>query len=287
MAMQFSRTTILDRLHAEIAAQRSVLVVGAGNGLSARCAESGGADLIVVYSSGFFRVNGLPSLVGGMPVGDANEIMLRLGRESIVPKRRRVPVIAGVYAVDPTRQIADVLDAAEDIGYSGVINFPTVGRHEGSDRRELEAAGYGFAREVEMVAMARARELFSLAYVYTAPEAKLMAQAGVDVIVGHLGLTSGGDVGSRYAGALADSVGALNLMFDAARAGREDVLLLSHGGPISSAEDAEYVNLRTKAAGFVAASSFERIPIELALTKACEDFKRIKVRDEHGTDGIG
>ncbi|MGJ7609037.1 phosphoenolpyruvate hydrolase family protein [Variovorax sp. LT1R20] len=277
MAKRFSRTEALHRLRAELARDKSLLVVGAGNGLSARCAEEGGADLLVVYNSGYFRVNGLPSLVGGMPVGDANDIMLRLGRESIRPRLRNVPVIAGVYAVDPTRDLDDVLDSVDDIGFSGVINFPTVGRHEGSYRRELEAAGYGFSREVELVRKARERELLSLAYVYNAVEARLMAQAGVDVLIGHMGLTVGGAIGAKSSSGLEQAAAQLETSFVAASEVREDLIFLSHGGPISSAADAEFINQRTRAVGFVAASSFERIPIENALVEACRSFKEIPV----------
>lgn len=277
MAKRFSRTEALHRLRAEQARDKPLLVVGAGNGLSARCAEEGGADLIVVYNSGHFRVNGLPSLVGGMPVGDANDIMLRLGRESIRPRLRHVPVIAGVYAVDPTRDLDDVLDSVDDIGFSGVINFPTVGRHEGSYRRELEAAGYGFAREVELVRKARERDLLSLAYVYNADEARLMVQAGVDVLIGHMGLTVGGAIGASSSSGLEQAAALLETIFSAASEVREDLIFLSHGGPISSVADAEFINQRTRAVGFVAASSFERIPIEHALVEACRSFKEISI----------
>jgi len=277
MAKRFSRTEALHRLRAEQARDKPLLVVGAGNGLSARCAEEGGADLIVVYNSGHFRVNGLPSLVGGMPVGDANDIMLRLGRESIRPRLRHVPVIAGVYAVDPTRDLDDVLDSVDDIGFSGVINFPTVGRHEGGYRRELEAAGYGFAREVELVRKARERDLLSLAYVYNADEARLMVQAGVDVLIGHMGLTVGGAIGASSSSGLEQAAALLETIFSAASEVREDLIFLSHGGPISSVADAEFINQRTRAVGFVAASSFERIPIEHALVEACRSFKEISI----------
>lgn len=279
MSGRVERQTILAKLRGEVAAGRSILVVGAGNGLVARCAEDAGADLVVVYNSGFFRLNGLPSLVGLLPVGDANAIMMRLGRESIVPARRRIPIIAGVYGVDPTRDVADVLDAVEEIRFSGVINFPTIGRFDGQYRKELEAAGLGFANEVEMIRQARARELLTLAYVYTPAEAALMAEAGVDVIVGHMGLTSGGDVGAAYPLHMDDAVRRLQAIFDAALAVRDDLLLLSHGGPISDAADAEYVNLRTSAMGFVAASSFERIPVEVALKATCDRFKSIRISE--------
>ncbi|MBP2562183.1 putative TIM-barrel enzyme [Neorhizobium galegae] len=275
---KFSRNDVLQRLTTETAQGRSILAVGAGNGLSARCAELGGADLIVVYNSGYYRVNGLPSLVGAIPVGDANEVMLRLGRQSIMPKKRTIPVIAGVYGIDPTRDIDDLLDEVKAIGYSGIINFPTLSRHENSNYRiDLENAGLGFACEVDMMRKARERDLFTLAYVYNPEDARAMARAGVDVIVGHMGLTIGGDIGSKSAIGIDAAITRIGEIFDAALVADPDVILLSHGGPISTAEDAQYVNLNSKAVGFVAASSFERIPIEIALKKACDDFKSIKI----------
>lgn len=278
MTKTFTRSQILQRLAAETQAKRSILAVGAGNGLSARCAELGGADLVVVYNSGHYRVNGLPSLVGGLPVGDANELMFRLGRESIMPKKRALPVIAGVYGVDPTRDMDDVLDTVVSIGYSGVINFPTVGRHVGTSyRTDLENAGLGFACEVEMMRKARARDLLTLAYVYDPDDARAMAEAGVDIIVGHMGLTAGGDIGAKSAVEMDVAIERLDAIFDAALAVDPGLLLLSHGGPIATSQDAEYVNLRSKAVGFVAASSFERIPIEIALKRACNDFKSIRI----------
>lgn len=275
---RFQRSDILDKLRSEMAMHRSILAVGAGNGLSARCAEIGGADLIVVYSSGYYRVNGLPSLVGGLPVGDANEIMFRLGRESIMPKKRSLPVIAGVYGVDPTRDQDDILDTIESIGYSGVINFPTLSRHADTNyRSDLENAGLGFEREVDVMRKARQRDLLTLAYVYNPEDARMMAAAGVDILVGHMGLTAGGDIGAKSAIEMTAALHRLDEIFDAALEIDPDLILLSHGGPISSAEDAEYVNVNSKAVGFVAASSFERIPVENALKKACGEFKAIKV----------
>lgn len=278
MTNKFTRDDILQRLRGETRQRRSILAVGAGNGLSARCAEMGGADLVVVYSSGHYRVNGLPSLVGGIPVGDANEIMFRLGRESVMPKKRTIPVIAGVYGIDPTRDMDDILETVESIGFSGIINFPTISRHEGTSYRvDLENAGLGFSCEIEMMRKARSRGLLTLAYVYNPEDARAMAQAGVDVIVGHMGLTTGGDIGSKSAIGLDAAIKRLDDIFNAALDVDQDLILLSHGGPISSAEDAEYVNLHSKAVGFVAASSFERIPIEIALKKACDEFKSIRI----------
>ncbi|MBN8943028.1 MAG: phosphoenolpyruvate hydrolase family protein [Rhizobiales bacterium] len=277
MSRKFKRADILARLNTQIEQHRSVLVVGAGNGLVARCAEDAGADLVVVYNSGYFRLNGLPSMVGNLPVGDANQIMLDLGGRAVIPATRDIPVVGGVYGVDPTRDMNLLFEDMKRAGFSGTINFPTVGRIDGQYRRDLEAAGLGFGREVEMVRRARTDDLFTMAYVYTPDDAGRMVDAGVDVVVGHCGLTAGGDVGSTNAMALDRAIETLHGIFDAARRARSDIILLSHGGPISSVADAEHVNLETGAVGFVAASSIERIPIEFALKDACRGFKQIKV----------
>jgi predicted TIM-barrel enzyme len=276
MGKRIGREEILHRLREQVARQRSLLVVGAGNGLVARCAEDAGADLIVVYNSGYYRLNGLPSLVGNLPVGDANTMMLDLGKRSVIPATRDVPVIGGVYGVDPTRDIEDVLIGMEQIGYSGVINFPTVGRVDGRYRQELEAAGLGYGKEIEMVRRAHQRGLFTMAYVFTPEEGARMAEAGLDVLVGHVGLTGGGDVGSSLLKSLDDAVEFLQGIYDGALRVRDDVICLSHGGPIIGAEEAEYVNLRTSAVGFVAASSVERIPVEVAVKEACRSMKSIR-----------
>lgn len=275
MTKRIARDEILRRLRKEVADRRSILVVGAGNGLVARCAEEAGADLIVVYNSGLYRLNGLPSLVGNLPVGDANAMVVEMGGRSILPAIRDVPVIGGLYGADPTRDISDVLDAVEHVGYSGIINFPTVGRVDGRYRQELEAAGLGYGKEIEMVRLAHRRGLFTMAYVFTADQAARLAEAGLDVLVGHVGLTGGGDVGSSLAVGLDSAVVFLEGVFEGARKVRDDMIFLSHGGPIITAEHAEYVNQRTGAVGFVAASSVERIPVETAVKQACRSFKTI------------
>lgn len=278
MRKRFDREEILRRLRAQIEQRRSLLVVGAGNGLIARCAEEAGADLIVVYNSGYYRLNGLPSLVGSLPVGDANAMMLDLGRRSVIPATRDIPVIGGVYGVDPTRDKEDILDGVVSAGYSGIINFPTVGRIDGRYRMELEAAGLGYGNEIEIVRRARDRGLFTMAYVFTPEGAEKMAEAGLDLLVGHVGLTAGGDVGSSLAIDLDASVELLQSIYDGARRVRDDMIFLSHGGPIITPQDAEYVNMRTSAVGFVAASSVERVPVEATVKDACRHFKRIQTQ---------
>lgn len=282
--MTKSRAQILDDLRGQITRQRSILAVGAGNGLVARCAEVAGADLLVVYNSGYFRLNGLPSFVGNLPVGDANALMLELSERSILPAVRTTPVIGGVYGIDPTRQISHVLDMMQKIGLAGVINFPTVGRLDGGFRGELEAAGYGFSREVDLIRAARQRDMLAMAYVFSPDEAAEMARAGADIVIGHVGRTAGGDVGHHKVQTLDQSVEALNAMFAAARRQNGEALLFSHGGPIVTPEDAEYVNSRTGAEGFVAASGVERIPVEAAIKATCEAFKSIRPQPEEGLD---
>ena len=277
MSRRFTRTEALARLTSQIAARKSLLVVGAGNGLVARCAEDAGADLLVVYNSGYFRLNGHPSMLGNLPIGNANEIMLELDGRSVIPVTRDIPVIGGVYGVDPTRDMGLLFEDMRRVGYSGVINFPTVGRIDGQYRLDLEAAGLGFDREVEMVRRARADDMLTMSYVYNPEDALRMVEAGCDVIVGHCGLTAGGDVGSTNAMALDKAFRVLNGIFDAVRKVAPEVILLSHGGPLSSMADAELANIETGAAGFVAASSIERIPIERTLKDACHGFKNIKV----------
>jgi predicted TIM-barrel enzyme len=268
MTRHYSRTEVLARLQAQIDAKSSLLVTGAGNGLMARVAEQAGADLIVVYNSGYFRLNGHPSMVGNLPVGDANEIMLTLGSRNVIPVTRETPVIGGVYGVDPTRDKADLFRQMQAIGFSGTINFPTIGRIDGNYRKDLESAGLGFGREVEAAALAHSMDIFTMCYVYNAHDAALMAEAGVDVVVGHCG--------SRNAMSLEQAIRELNSIFDGARKVRSDVILLSHGGPISTPADAQEVNLRTNAHGFVAASSVERIPVEGAVKDAVRQFKSIR-----------
>jgi predicted TIM-barrel enzyme len=274
---RFSREEIIDGLRAQLADGRSLLAVGAGNGLVARCAEEAGADLLVVYNSGYYRLNGLPSLVGNLPIGDANAVTIELGLRNVIPAVRQVPVIGGIYASDPTRDKEDVLDSVARAGFSGIINFPTVGRVDGRYREELEAAGLGFNNDVEMVALARRRGTFTMAYVFNAMEAEQMADVGLDVLVGHVGLTAGGDVGSSRAIELDSAVELLRTIYDGARRVRNDLIFLSHGGPIVTPEHASHVNLHTGSVGFVAASSVERVPVEAAVKAACRDFKHISI----------
>ncbi|WP_219465195.1 phosphoenolpyruvate hydrolase family protein [Nonomuraea rhizosphaerae] len=273
MNRRIAREEILRRLREEITAGRQIVATGAGSGLVARVADRSAVDLIVVYSSGKFRQDGLASIVGALPVANANEVMLELGRERIFPVVRDTPVIGGIYTHDPTRDLDDLLDQMITTGYSGVINFPTVGRIDGSYRADLESLGFGFAQEVEMLRRAAARDLLTLAYVYTPHEAAQVVEAGVDVVVAHGGVTGGGDIGLARTRTLDATAETFTGIFDAARAARDDVVVLTHGGPIITPEDAAEIAARTGAHGFVGASSTERIPIENALKTVYAAFK--------------
>lgn len=277
--MRYTKNEVLGRLRAQIEASRSLVVAGAGTGISAKSAEAGGADLIVIYNSGRYRMAGHSSVAGLMAYGDANQIVYEMGEREVLPTVREVPVIAGVNGTDPTRQMPLFLKRLDDLGFSGVINFPTVGLIDGRIRAELEATGLGFEREVEMIWDASAMGLFTMVYVFTPDEGRLMAEAGADVAIAHLGTTVGGSTGIAKADAveLADAPARVMAIGDAARAARKDILLLCHGGPIATPADAGYVLERTDAVGFVGASSMERLPVETAIAETTRQFKTIQL----------
>jgi len=278
MAKQYTRTEVAARLQASLAVGSPIIVAGAGNGLSAKCSELGGIDLIVIYNSGKYRMDGLPSISGLMPYGNANEIVLELGERHVLPAVKKTPVLAGVCGTDPTRDMLKFLRQLHDVGFSGVINYPTVVRFDGNIRRDFEAVGLGFAREVEMITMAREVGLYTTCYVRTPDEATQMARAGVDLVIPHVGLTSGGSIGADGAMSLDEAVRATQEMIDAARAVNPDVIALSHGGPMEDPQDVAYVLERTTAQGFVGASSIERLPVEESIIVTVKAFKRIPLR---------
>jgi predicted TIM-barrel enzyme len=275
MAKRYSRDEVAARLQASIAAGSPIIAAGAGNGLSAKCAELGGIDLIVIYNSGKFRMDGLPSICGLMPYGNANEIVLELGERHVLPAVKEVPVIAGVCGTDPTRDMRKFLVELWDAGFSGVINYPTISRFDGNIRRDFESVGLGFAREVEMIALAREVGLYTTCYVRTPDESRQMAEAGVDLIVPHVGLTSGGTIGAGASMSLDAAVTATQDIIDAARTVKSDVIALAHGGPMENPQDVAYVLERTTAQGFVGASSIERLPVEQAIVDMVEAFKNL------------
>jgi predicted TIM-barrel enzyme len=275
--MKYSRTEVLRRLHGQIAQHRPIVGAGAGTGISAKFAEEGGADLIIVYNSGRFRMAGHGSLAGLLAYGDANAIVKEMGEREILPIVRDVPVIAGVMGTDPLRRMDYLLAELDSLGFSGINNFPTVGLIDGRFRVELERTGMGFGREVDMIALAHEHGFFTCVYVFNADEASAMARASADVIIAHVGLTVGGSIGlsGNDAFSLDKAVAVIQEIGEAAKAINPDVLLLCHGGPIATPEDAAYVLGRCAAVGFVGASSMERLPVETAIAATTRAFKSI------------
>ena len=264
------------RLRAAVAAGEPIVGAGAGTGISAKSAEAGGADLIIIYNSGRYRMGGRGSLAGLMPYGDANAIVVDMARE-VLPVVKETPVLAGVCGTDPFRLMPVFLDELKRIGFSGVQNFPTVGLFDGTFRRNLEETGMGYGLEVDLIRLARERDLLTAPYVFEEGEAEAMAQAGADVLVPHMGLTTGGAIGAETALTLDDAVERVQALHDAAKRVNPDVLVLCHGGPIAEPEDAAYVLARTKGvAGFFGASSMERLPTERALTDQVRKFKSVR-----------
>lgn len=266
------RSTILARLRAKIEAGRPIIGGGAGTGLSARCEEAGGVDLIVIYNSGRYRMAGRGSLAGLLAYGNANEIVVDMARE-VLPVVKDTPVLAGVNGTDPFMLRDKFLDDLIALGFSGVQNFPTVGLIDGMFRANLEETGMGYGLEVDLIRAAHARDMLTTPYVFNPDEAARMTEAGADVVVAHMGLTTGGDIGAGTALSLEDCVPAIDAIIDAARQVREDVIVLCHGGPISMPEDAAFVLDRsTGCHGFYGASSMERLPSEKALTAQMQAF---------------
>jgi predicted TIM-barrel enzyme len=270
------RSEILARLHAMKARGEPIIGAGAGTGISAKSEENGGADLIVIYNSGRYRMAGRGSLAGMMPYGDANSVVVDMGRE-VLPIVERTPVLAGVCGTDPFRQMDIFLHEVARMGFSGVQNFPTVGLIDGRFRTGLEETGMGYDREVDMIAKAHACDLLTTPYVFDPSEAAAMAHAGADILVCHFGLTVGGSIGAATAIRLEDCPALTDAMAEAALAMNPEVLILVHGGPIAEPTDAEYVLARARHChGFYGASSMERLPVERALTAQVEKFKAIK-----------
>jgi predicted TIM-barrel enzyme len=271
----FTRGECLDRLRAQVAAGRPIIGGGAGTGLSAKCAEAGGIDLIIIYNSGRFRMAGRGSLSGMMPYGDANQIVLDMARE-VLPVVRHTPVLAGVCGTDPFRLMPRFLRQLQDAGFSGVQNFPTVGLIDGVFRQNLEETDMGFDKDVEMIAAARELGLLTCPYVFTEDEARAMARAGADVLIPHMGLTTKGTIGARTALTLEEAARRVQALRDAAVAVNPEILVLCHGGPIAEPEDADYVLKHTRGvAGFFGASSIERLPTEVAITGCVRRFKAL------------
>ncbi|MDY3551635.1 phosphoenolpyruvate hydrolase family protein [Gemmata sp. JC717] len=272
-----SRTDILARFRSQVAAGVPIVGGGAGTGLSAKCAEAGGIDLIIIYNSGRFRMAGRGSLAGLLPYGDANQIVMDMARE-VLPVVQRTPVLAGVCGTDPFRVMKRFLLDVKDAGFSGVQNFPTVGLFDGTFRVGLEETGMGYGLEVDMIRVARDLDLLTCPYVFTPDEAIAMTKAGADVLIPHMGLTTKGAIGAKTALSLEESAKRVQELADAAKSVNPDVLVLCHGGPISEPEDVRYILDHTKGiAGFFGASSIERLPTEVAITGCVKQFKELKL----------
>jgi predicted TIM-barrel enzyme len=272
-----TREAALARLRAQRAAGHPIIGAGAGTGLSAKCAEQGGADLIIIYNSGRYRMAGRGSLSGMMPYGDANAIVVDMARE-VLPVVRETPVLAGVCGTDPFRLMPVFLEELKRIGFSGVQNFPTVGLIDGTMRAGLEETGMGYGLEIDMIRAAHGLDMLTAPYVFDPEQASAMAQAGADVLVPHMGLTTGGTIGATTAKTLDDAVVLVQAMHDAAKRVNPEILVLCHGGPIAEPDDAQYVLDRTEGVvGFFGASSMERLPVEVAMIDNMRRFKAIAI----------
>ena len=265
----------LARLRKTLADGGVIMGAGAGTGLSAKCAEAGGADLIIIYNSGRYRMAGRGSLAGMMPYGDANAIVMDMAGE-VLPVVRETPVLAGVCGTDPFRLMPVFLEDVRRVGFSGVQNFPTVGLCDGLFRQNLEETGMGYGLEVEMIRTAHDAGLLTTPYVFDAGQAGAMAEAGADVVVAHMGLTTKGAIGAATALTLEEAAARVQAIRDAAVAVNPDIITLCHGGPIAEPDDAQFILTRTSGvAGFFGASSMERLPTEVAITENMQRFKQI------------
>jgi predicted TIM-barrel enzyme len=272
------RAEILSRLRDQVSRGIPIIGAGAGTGISAKCAQAGGADLIVIYNSGRFRMAGHGSLSGLMPYGDANQIVCEMARE-VLPVARHVPVLAGVCGTDPFRLMQVFLREIKAMGFSGVQNFPTVGLIDGLFRQNLEETGMSFSMEVEMIGAAHELDLLTTPYVFTPAEAVEMTKAGADLLVAHMGLTTKGTIGAETAKTLDEAVAEIQAIQDAAKKVREEILVICHGGPVSEPEDVRYVLAHTRGiVGFFGASSVERLPTERAITGQVKSFKQLALQ---------
>ncbi len=271
-----SRTVIVQRLREKIDAGLPVIGGGAGTGISAKCEEAGGIDLIVIYNSGRYRMAGRGSLAGLMPFGNANDVVMQMARE-VLTAVRTTPVLAGVCASDPFMLRDHFLTELMQLGFAGIQNFPTVGLIDGTFRANLEETGMGFEHEIDCIGAAHRRGMLTSPYVFDPDQAQSMTRAGADIIVAHMGLTTRGTIGARTALTLDDCVPRVGAILDAARSVRSDVIVLCHGGPIAMPDDAQFMlDQLPRLDGFYGASSMERLPTELAVTGQVEQFTQIR-----------
>lgn len=275
--MAFTIEEIRTRLLGQLKQGRAIVGAGAGTGISAKCAENGEVDMIIIYNSGRYRMAGRGSLAGLMPYGDANQVVVEMARE-VLPIAKKTPVFAGVCGTDPFRDMTYFLRDLKNMGFSGVQNFPTVGLIDGNFRANLEETGMGYQLEIDMIKEAHEQGLFTTPYVFNTDDAIKMAEAGADCLVAHMGLTTKGSIGAHTALTLDDCVIRVQEIHDAAVKVNPDILVIMHGGPIAEPEDAKYVLARTKGiAGFFGASSIERLPTEIAITNQVKSFKKLKI----------
>jgi predicted TIM-barrel enzyme len=275
----YTRQEVRDRLQNALDLGEPLIAAGAGTGISAKFIERGGADLLIIYNSGRFRMSGHGSTCGLMAYGDANAVAMEIGEYEVLPVVQEIPVICGVHATDPRRRMWHWLLKVKDMGFSGVNNFPTHSIVDGHFRNVLEETGMSVKKEIEMIALARKMDLFTIVYVATPEEARAMAEAGADAIIAHVGTTIGGSIGVVGATCSMDeAVARTQAVIDGAKAVRNDVYYLCHGGPIATPADAEEVCRRTDCVGFVGASSLERLGVEQPLIDLTQQFKKIRHR---------
>ncbi len=275
--MAFTRQEILNRLQAQVAAGRAIVGAGAGTGISAKFAEAGGADIIIIYNSGRYRMAGRGSLAGLLPYGDANQIVVEMASE-VLPVVKNTPVLAGVCGTDPFRLMPVFLRQLREIGFSGVQNFPTVGLIDGNFRANLEATGMGYDKEIEMIRLAHEMDLFTSPYVFDADQARAMARVGADVLVAHVGLTTSGSIGAGVAMTLDEAIDKVMEIAEAGKQVRKDILVICHGGPFDEPEQVGKALARMPGiVGFFGASSIERLPTERAIRAQVEAFKNIRL----------
>ena len=275
-----TRSQILDRFRAQVGAGKPIIGGGAGTGITAKSAEAGGIDLLVIYNSGRFRMAGRGSLSGLLAYGDANAIVMEMANE-VLPVVKKTPVLAGVNGTDPFRVMPHFLKQVKEIGFAGIQNFPTVGLIDGVFRANLEETGMGYGPEVDMIRLAHEMDLLTSPYVFEVDQAKDMARAGADILVPHMGLTTSGTIGAQTAMTLEDAAKKVQELADAAKSVNSDILCLCHGGPIANPADAQYVLDNTEGiVGFYGASSIERFPTEVGIRKQTEDFKAITFKNK-------
>ncbi len=275
----YTRSEVIERFQDTLSKGQAIIVAGAGSGISAKFIEKGGADMIIIYNSGRFRMMGHGSTAGMMAYGDANAIAMEIGEYEVLPVVDEIPVICGVHATDPRRRMWHWLGKVKDMGFSGVNNFPTHTIVDGHFRGVLEETGMSVEKEFDMVGLARRMDMFSIVYVGSPEEAKRMAEVGADAIIAHVGTTVGGSIGVKNAVvSWEDTIKRTQAIIDAAKTVRDDVFYLCHGGPINTPEDADRVIQATDCHGFVGASSLERMGVEDSLTKLTREFKSITVK---------